>query len=66
MTTSRWVCYGCGQVVALRDEEPFRWFEITDYRKGEMQAVAAICDQFPKCSTEKPSDESEDQTTDES
>lgn len=49
MTIPRWVCYGCLRPVALRDNEPFRWLELTDYRKNEMQAVAAICDQFPKC-----------------
>lgn len=59
MSSPRWVCYGCQRPVALRGGEPFQWLELTDYRKNEMQAVAAICDQFPMCSTEKPTTDSE-------
>ena len=66
MMSPRWICYGCGSIVALRDGEPFRWFEITDHRKGEIQAVGAICEGFPLCAIEKLKGDSEDQTTDES
>ena len=52
--------------MALRDGEPFRWFEITDHRKGEIQAVGAICEGFPLCAIEKLKGDSEGQPTDES
>jgi len=44
-----WVCYKCGEKVALRDGEPFLWYEATDYKPGEIGAAFTICEGWPKC-----------------
>lgn len=49
MTTPVWRCYGCEGPVPMCEDGPERWFEITEYREGEMQAVGAICENFPRC-----------------
>lgn len=59
MTTPIWRCYGCEGPVPMCEDGPERWFEITEYREGEMQAVGAICENFPRCVRGLPRCESE-------
>lgn len=52
-----WKCYGCSGPVPMCEDGPLKWFELTDYKPGEIQAVACICDQFPKCSKDSQTED---------